>query len=423
MRTSVRLSITALIAVVGGAIIATASGGPASAQLTRGQSSGLSIFERENNIGGPSNFATSAAVERLLAANGLAPGLIDGIIDNDSRQAIRTFQSQNGLATNGQISLQLVIALASHALDLIPGAEMQLDIRPDVSSLVVQNIVRANRARAQRILARNGFGPGRTDGVNINLTEQAIRNFQSQVGLPVNGQVSTELVAALNEFDGFSSRRVRRPLPQLTGVLNRPGFAADYPDDGGVENPGPGWALRTIANAQLIPIDGIPGAVRMEGVLVAGHVIENQPIFSASSVAVDEDGRPRLNFNRVALNWSGFVRLDDPTNDKTGPYEFALQVNIVDMSNGGSCNFVVMLNEDDRLYSIINLRISQSTQGPERASVFLEKGIHQMELWAQCDKPETIDDFAFNLLMRGGDTEVLQPIDADDIITSDISTQ
>jgi len=418
MRTSKRLSITAALAVLGSVTFAAASISPASAQLTRGQSTGTSIFGRENSVTGPSNFATSATVERLLVANGLAPGTSDGIVDNDTRQAIRTFQSQNGLQVDGRISLQLVIALSSHALDLIPGAQMQLDITPNANSLVVENIVRANRARAQRILARNGFAPGRTDGASINQTEQAIRNFQSQVGMPITGQVSTELVAALDEFDGFSSRQVRRPLPQLTGVLNRPGFSSDFTDIGDATSGGEGWALRTIANAQLIPVDGIAGAARIEGILVAAKPVDNLPIFSSAVVDTDDNGRPRLNFNRVALNWSGFLVIDQ--DDDTGPYEFALQVNMAEMTNGGSCNFVLMLNEDDRLYTIINLRIEQSTRSPERASVFLEKGIHQVELWTQCDKPETIDDFALNLLMRGGDTNVLQPIRGDNIVASDV---
>ncbi|MCZ6763400.1 MAG: peptidoglycan-binding domain-containing protein [Alphaproteobacteria bacterium] len=408
MRTSGRLSIAAAIVALGSLGFVAFDSTPAAAQFSRGAKTGLSIFEGQRNAATPSSYLTTATVERLLAVNGLPLGRVDGIIDQDTRQSIRVFQRRNGLADTGRVDLELITSLASHALDLVPGSELQLSIPPGASSIIVDNILRANRARAQRILARNGFEPGRIDGSPVRLTEDAVRDFQSRAGLPITGQVSPELVAALDEFDRFASRQI--PEARRTGVLNRPGFAADNQDDG---NLGEGWALRTIANAQLNPVGGIAGAVRMDGFLVASQLIENTPIFSFAAANDSDDLRPGLGFDRVALNWGGFLQIDI-----TGPYEFALQVSMIPSPDSGFCTFVLMLVEDGLLFKILHLRLEAGTGVPERASVFLEQGLHQIELWTQCDKASTNDDFALNLLMRGA-AESLQPIRNEFILASE----
>ena len=406
MQAKGKLSIAALLVAAGSIGIVASHGGSAMAQITRGESTGLSIFERQSRAVSASSFPATSVVERLLTVNGFSAGEVDGILDNDTRQAIRTFERQNGLTENGQIDLELVTALAAHALDLIPGAEMRSSVPTGASSIVADNILRATRARVQRILARNGFEPGRIDGINNDLTTQAIRDFQSQVGLPVNGVVSTELLNATSEFDRFATQQIRLPLSQLSGVLNRPGFAADLVDQADIAEGG--WALRTIANGQLIPVDGVAGAVQMDGFLVASQTVENERDFRFSALdETDGDTIHALTHDRVALNWGGFLNVID-----TGPFEFGIQVNLTDQQVG-SCNFVLMLNENNRLFTILNLRIDQSTPLPQRALVFLEAGFHQLELWTQCDVSTANEDFVLNLLMRRPGAGLLQPIQSE----------
>ena len=52
-------------------------------------------------------------------------------------------------------------------------------------------------AEAQSLLGRLGFDAGPADGAMGFRTRQAIRNYQSQAGLPVNGQVSEDLLTHL----------------------------------------------------------------------------------------------------------------------------------------------------------------------------------------------------------------------------------
>jgi peptidoglycan hydrolase-like protein with peptidoglycan-binding domain len=56
----------------------------------------------EESLGGVSE-RNAIVIEEALAGNGYDPGAVDGVIDSDTRAAIREFQSDNDLAVTGSI--------------------------------------------------------------------------------------------------------------------------------------------------------------------------------------------------------------------------------------------------------------------------------------------------------------------------------
>ena len=366
------------------------------------------IFDRpgsDTGSVGTSSYQTTSVVERLLLVNGFSPGAVDGLLDNRTRQAIRAFQRQNGMHEDGQVTVQLVSALTSHALDLIPGSAMQLSLPQSSNAVVRQNVLRANLALIQRVLARNGFQPGRIDGQTTSRTDQAIRTYQFRVGLPVTGDQSSELVSSLREFDRHKANLV---LSQNGSVLQRPGFAADR-DIGDNSDLEEGWSLKAIANSSVIPVDGASGAVRIGGFLAANEFIDNPAVFSYDLGDLGGTPQAGLGFDRIALNWGGFLQVEN-----TGAYEFAIQTFFADQASTQFCDVALMLNEEDELFQIINRRVDGVNRHPNQITVFLEQGWHQIELWSQCERSSFSSDFAISLLMRAPDDTLLEPIpDAD----------
>jgi Putative peptidoglycan binding domain len=71
---------------------------------------------------------------------------------------------------------------------------------------------RQNR-EVQQFLADLGYDPGPVDGAIGPRTRAAVRAFQAHVGLPVDGEISDELYAALSEAVSSGRRVAARPVP------------------------------------------------------------------------------------------------------------------------------------------------------------------------------------------------------------------
>ena len=56
----------------------------------------------QESLGGVSE-RNAIVIEEALAVNGYNPGAVDGVIDSDTREAIREFQSDHDLAVTGSI--------------------------------------------------------------------------------------------------------------------------------------------------------------------------------------------------------------------------------------------------------------------------------------------------------------------------------
>ena len=138
--------------------------------------------------------AAVRSIRALLQATGdLAPSTAEAsdVYDAEVAQAVRAFQQRRGLIVDGVLGPHTHIALdgahwklGDRMLSHIPGHMLQGD---DVAEL-------------QERLLSLGFTPARVDGVFGTNTEQAVRRFQSGVGLAVDGSVGPQTLRAFADL-------------------------------------------------------------------------------------------------------------------------------------------------------------------------------------------------------------------------------
>jgi N-acetylmuramoyl-L-alanine amidase len=179
--------------------------------------------------------AAVRSIRALLQATGdLAPSTAEAsdVYDAEVAQAVRAFQQRRGLIVDGVLGPHTHIALdgahwklGDRMLSHIPGHMLQGD---DVAEL-------------QERLLSLGFTPARVDGVFGTNTEQAVRRFQSGVGLAVDGSVGPQTLRAFADLTRSVSggsphtlreeELIRTSGPRLLGriVVLDPGHGGDDP--------------------------------------------------------------------------------------------------------------------------------------------------------------------------------------------------
>ena len=114
-----------------------------------------------------------ARAQILLTEIGYKPGPADGIAGPRTEAAVRAYQAQAGLGEDGRVTGSLVDRLAVEAET-------------------------GRVASAQRRLGELGYDAGPVDGRAGPRTRSAIEAFQRTSGLPADGEVSPDLLAALD---------------------------------------------------------------------------------------------------------------------------------------------------------------------------------------------------------------------------------
>jgi len=128
-------------------------------------------------------------IQRRLRMLGydLGPTGIDGVFFGRTLDAVRTFQSQHGIVDDGLVDDETWSTLvdATFALgDRMLYLRMPYFHGHDVSTL-------------QEALSALGFACGRIDGIFGAFSENAVRDFQRNVGLPPDGIAGQDTVRAL----------------------------------------------------------------------------------------------------------------------------------------------------------------------------------------------------------------------------------
>jgi N-acetylmuramoyl-L-alanine amidase len=129
-----------------------------------------------------------AEIRGKLAALGLLGDTGLDVFDDDCDRAVRWFQQQRGLRVDGLVGPETYRALDE--------ARWRLGDRL-LSYAVAHPFIGDDVAELQRRLLDLGFDPGRADGIFGPRTEAAIREFQRNVGTPVDGTCGPRTLHAL----------------------------------------------------------------------------------------------------------------------------------------------------------------------------------------------------------------------------------
>jgi N-acetylmuramoyl-L-alanine amidase len=170
--------------------------------------------------------ATLAGLGLLPSANGTGePAQYDLPLE----QAIRAFQQQRGLITDGIVGPATYQALRD--------ATYRLGGRP-LAYLVSAPVSGDDVLELQERLLQLGYNAGRPNGVFGAQTELALRDFQRDYGLTIDGMCGTETVRAFGRLSPRASggrpvllreeEQVRRAGPRLRGkrIVIDPGHGA-----------------------------------------------------------------------------------------------------------------------------------------------------------------------------------------------------
>lgn len=132
-------------------------------------------------------------LQRFLSAVGAPVGPIDGIFGPLTLAAVKRFQEVRGIRVDGIVGPQSrseIVAVAS----ILPAAPaLAADariVRPGDRGTDVQKL--------QQLLRLAGHGPGAADGVYGPLTETAVRAFQQERGITVDGRVGPQTRGTLS---------------------------------------------------------------------------------------------------------------------------------------------------------------------------------------------------------------------------------
>lgn len=137
------------------------------------------------------------SIQQVLNGLGLYQGPVDGLTGPQTRTAVENYRRIVGLSAGSDIDEALLIQLG---LSKAPAAERkEASLKPAQASAPVSSDASAIK-RVQAGLRAFGHTEIQVDGVLGKGTREAIREFQSLFGLKVNGEVSRELIAKMQEI-------------------------------------------------------------------------------------------------------------------------------------------------------------------------------------------------------------------------------
>ncbi len=182
-----------------------------------------------------------ASVQRGLNDLGYSAGPVDGLMGSKTRSAIRAYQIDKGLPVSGEPSRSLNDHLQETLMAGIspaPGA--------DSASIV----------EVQTRLRDRGYNVPSINGTLDASTTAAIRTFQSNAGLPVNGMVTAALLDQLRIGSNTGDNRslTRAEVVRLQTALTARGYETGPAD--GVVGPKVRGAIRSYQTDASMPVTG-----------------------------------------------------------------------------------------------------------------------------------------------------------------------
>ena len=132
-------------------------------------------------------------IQQFLSNNGFNPGPIDGQSGQKTKNAIISFQKENGLLADGIAGNKTKAAMRAYT-----GCKSEnFCVARDNRSAKLDSI-----ADVQTYLANNGFNPGIIDGKMGSYTREAIKSFQRKVGLIPDGVAGARTKSEMKSYTG-----------------------------------------------------------------------------------------------------------------------------------------------------------------------------------------------------------------------------
>ena len=130
-------------------------------------------------------------LQQLLSDRGFYGGAIDGVSGPMTQEAIILAQKTYGLVTDGVAGSQTLAALESG------GNVVSISHKQPASQDTTSNVADSSIKKAQTLLSDLGLYDGAIDGIQGSKTTAAIKKAQALYGLPVDGVLTSETLAAL----------------------------------------------------------------------------------------------------------------------------------------------------------------------------------------------------------------------------------
>ena len=158
---------------------------------------------------GDSGVAVEDVQQRLVTVGLMQIGAVDGVFGDVTASAVRAFREQSGLGDGDEVDEKTWSALVDASYNM---GDRTLYLRmPYFHGHDVLEL--------QHALGALGFPCGREDGIFGAYTEDAVRKFQRNLGLPSDGIVGAYTFAAIRNL--HHSWEGKRPIPMQLNL----GFA------------------------------------------------------------------------------------------------------------------------------------------------------------------------------------------------------
>ena len=200
--------------------------------------------------------------QRLTELGFVLPNGDRGAYDEGTREAVRAFQSQRSLRTDGIVGPDTWGQLVEAGFRL-----------GDRTLYLHAPLLRGDDVRAlQRKLDALGFDPGKQDGVYGPATDAALREFQRNVGDEVDGVLGLHTIATLERMrplDDVPGRGIVRETEELRSIRGRLGghvIAIDPGTQLETREPGACLALAQAVADELARLGATPEILREDAV-------------------------------------------------------------------------------------------------------------------------------------------------------------
>lgn len=210
-----------------------------------------------------------ADIQEALRGSGYSTGQASGQLDDQTRAAIRSYESDHGLLMSGEPSAELLRHMRERA-----------NAAPAPSAMPVDG---NTLARIQAELRERGYSIPLISGRMDTPTRQAIREYQQGQGVSVTGEPSQALLDALRTGSADTTPELglsREQRAAAQRALNARGYDAGPPD--GVLGPRSRVAIRTFQAANQLGATGTLDAQTMNGLGVAATLAAAPPAIASS---------------------------------------------------------------------------------------------------------------------------------------------